>query len=149
MTSFKNFLAESKAIEKTVLSEAVEGINENSVGYIIPYAMYMVAQAHIWHLLCPSCQKHMALGEFYDELESEVDELAERFIAQGGELQPFNMAFDMEYSDQKVYAACETFRQAISDCVAQTESPALRSIQDGVVDLQEVVDNKMYKFQRN
>jgi Family of unknown function (DUF5856) len=131
------------------LVEAVQGINDNSVGYLIPYALFMVAQTHLWHFLCPDGQKHMALGEFYEELEEEADSLAERFIAQGGQLQPFNVQFDMEYSDAKVYSAFAAFREVVSQCALQTDRAELRSIQDGVVDLQEVIDNKLYKFERN
>lgn len=151
LKSYKERLkTEVKDVANIEINEAVTGINDSTVGYVIPYAMFIVAQTHIWHLLCQSGQKHMALGEFYNELDDEVDSLAERFIAQGGELtKDVDFNLDMEYSDQKVYNVLEVFRNIVSSAVSQTDTPELKSIQDGLVDLQEVIDNKLYKFQRN
>ena len=66
--------------KKEQVNEDVQGINNSGIGYLITYSMYMIAQTHIWHLLCKSGQKHTALGEFYEEMQDEVDSLAEDSI---------------------------------------------------------------------
>lgn len=146
---FRDLINEGKCKEpqQEQLSEGVEGINDTGIGYLITYAMYMIAQTHVWHLLCPSGQKHMALGEFYSELQDEVDELAERFVAQGGILQTVDKAIVASYDEYEIMQQCQEFRNMVTSCI--DERPSMKSIVDGVVDLQEVIDNKLYKFKLN
>lgn len=126
------------------LTEAVDGINNSGIGYIIPYTLQFIAQAHTWHLLCPNGQKHMALGELYDELQTEVDGLAEKFIAQGGRLETVSLPLTAYYDELEVRARLEEFRNIVSSAI--TTDSRLASISDGLTDLQEVIDSKLYKF---
>lgn len=126
------------------LTEAVLGINESGIGYIIPYTLQFIAQTHVWHLLCPNGQKHTALGELYNELQSEVDELAEKFIAQGGRLENVNMPLMSYYDELEVRAKLDEFRNIVTSAI--TTDPRMASIVDGITDLQEVIDTKLYKF---
>ena len=129
------------------LNENIEGINNSGIGYVITYSMYMIAQTHIWHLLCTSGQKHTALKEFYEELQDEVDELAERFIAQGGELQTVDTPIVAKYDDLMVLQRINEYRNIVTSCI--DTRPEMASIIDGIVDLQEVIDSKLYKFKMN
>lgn len=129
------------------INEEVTGINNTGIGYVITYSMYMIAQTHIWHLLCTSGQKHTALKEFYEELQDEVDELAERFIAQGGELQNVEVPLVAKYDDLTVMQKCQEYRNMVTSCI--DTRPEMASIVDGIVDLQEVIDSKLYKFKMN
>lgn len=129
------------------MNEEVDGINNSGIGYIIPYTLQFIAQAHTWHLLCPNGQKHMALGELYEELQSEVDELAEKFIAQGGRLETVSYPLTAYYDELEVRAKLEEFRNIVSSAI--TTDPRLASISDGLTDLQEVIDSKLYKFNMN
>jgi hypothetical protein len=129
------------------LTEAVDGINNSGIGYIIPYTLQFIAQAHTWHLLCPNGQKHMALGELYDELQTEVDGLAEKFIAQGGRLETVSLTLTAYYDELEVRARLEEFRNIVSSAI--TTDSRLASISDGLTDLQEVIDSKLYKFNMN
>lgn len=126
------------------LNESLEGINESGIGYIIPYTLHFIAQSHAWHLLCPNGQKHMALGELYDELQSEVDGLAEKFIAQGGRLETITLPLTAYYDELEVRAKLEEFRNVVSSAI--TTDPRFASISDSLIDLQEVIDSKLYKF---
>lgn len=126
------------------LTEAIDGINNSGIGYIIPYTLQFIAQAHAWHLLCPNGQKHMALGELYDELQSEVDGLAEKFIAQGGRLETITLPLTAYYDELEVRAKLEEFRNVVSSAI--TTDPRFASISDSLIDLQEVIDSKLYKF---
>lgn len=127
------------------LKENIDEINETGVGYIISYSLFMIAQMHLWHLLCPTAQQHIALGEFYDELQSEVDELAERFIAQGGILSNIiDEPLIANYDEYLVMEKFNQFRNMVTSAIDTNSRMA--SIVDGVVDIQELIDNKLYKF---
>lgn len=129
------------------LNEAIDEINEFGLGYFITYSIFMVGQSHVWHLLCPNGQKHTALGEFYNELQSEVDELAERFITQGGKLENIDRGIIAQYDEYSVIQEFENFRSYVSGCIgAIGVSSTMASIVDGLTDIQEVIDSKLYKF---
>lgn len=135
--------------ERVVIKEEIENINGTGIGGLISYTMGFIGQVHIWHLLCPSGQKHTALGELYAELESEVDGLAEKFIAQGGTIQSIEFNLLAKYSDVEVVQKLQAYRDMISSTINISDTPEMKSILDGAVDLQEVVDNKLYKFTLN
>ena len=139
---FRDIITEKKT--ETKISEAVLGINDSGIGYIIPYTLQFIAQVHTWHLICPNGQKHMALGELYDELQSEVDGLAEKFIAQGGKLSNVNIPLNAYYDEQEIYTKLDEFRNIVTSAI--TTDPVMASIVDGLTDLQEVIDAKLYKF---
>lgn len=130
--------------EKEEVKEAVAEVNASGIGYVISYTLHFAAQAHLWHLLCPNGQKHVALGELYEELQDEVDELAEKFIAQGGELQTVSMPLVAVYDEGMVRNRIDEFRRIVTSAI--DTNPAMASIVDGVTDLQEVIDSKLYKF---
>ena len=126
----------------------VQGVNEdNNLETLIPEVMNVISQIHVWHLVCPSGQKHTALGEFYDEMQDGVDELAETYIAIGGEIEttiPFTASVD--YSESAIIKYVKTFRERISECVDSTEGPEFKSLQDKVIDLQEMIDTFLFRF---
>lgn len=129
------------------LHENVQGITENTVGYIIVKTMALIAQAHVWHLVIRSGQKHTALNELYTTLQDEVDELAERYIGQGGVLPSQNFNIDTGISNEYVLAYIESYRFEVSACISELAGNAeLSSILDGVIDLQECIDSFAYKF---
>ena len=130
--------------ESVELNEEILGINDTNIGQLISYTLHFIAQAHIWHLLCPNGQKHTALGELYEELQEEVDGLAEKFIAHGGELKLVVEELSPVYSDELVIAKINKFRELITAEI--NVNPAMASIVDGVTDLQEIVDAKLYMF---
>lgn len=137
-----------KSLEE-VLAEQINGINNDIIGLVIPHTLALIAQAHIWHLVCPSGQKHVALKELYEELQSEVDGLAEKFIAQGGVIEEYNCSLKSTYSDMDVYVELDKYRDLITGTITANDTPEMKSIVDGLIDLQEVIDSKLYKFKLN
>jgi len=129
---------------KDFINENIEDINNTGIGYLITYSLYMVAQTHLWHLIATSGQKHTALNELYTELQDEVDELAEQFIAQGGKLEPVNDSIMTVYDDNLIIEKLNQYRNMVTSCIDRR--PEMASIVDGIIDLQEVIDKKLYKF---
>jgi DNA-binding ferritin-like protein len=140
---FRDIL-ENNTKQEQKIDEAIIGVNDSGIGYIITYTLQFISQVHVWHLLCPNGQKHMALGELYEELETEVDELAEKFIAQGGRLESVSVPLLAYYDEQEVLAKIDEFRNIVTSAI--TTDPVMASIVDGITDLQEVIDSKLYKF---
>lgn len=139
-------LLEEKYGNKSI-NEYIEGINETGISYLIPSTMFTIGQIHIWHLLCTSGQKHTALGDLYDDLVESIDELAEKFIAQGGvisETEPYK--YMCRYDENEIYNYINSYRDNISNVISNSMGAELKSIQDSVIDLQEVIDEFLYKF---
>ena len=134
-------------IERGQLKESISEVNNTGIGYIIPYTLNFITQAHVWHLLCTSGQKHMALGELYEELQDQVDELAEKFIAQGGKLEPFTGNIVAVYNENDVLNKIDEFRNIVTSAI--DTNPRMASIVDDIIDLQEIIDAKLYKFKLN
>ena len=84
MAGFANWLKEKNSINESIDPRV---LRETGIGRCVSKTLLFTAQVHMWHLLAKSGQKHSALGSFYDALETEVDELAEKFIAIGGTLE--------------------------------------------------------------
>lgn len=145
LSKIQNLLEEKYG--KKSINEYIEGINETGIGYLIPYTMYCIGQIHIWHLLCTSGQKHTALGDLYDDLVENIDELAEKFIAQGGmilESDPFT--YSNKYEIGTILKQVDGYRQIISSTIESCGEAQLKSLQDALIDIQENVDSFKYKF---
>ena len=134
----------NKTNKKTNINEAIQDINAYGIGRLVTYTLHMVSQIHIWPLLCPSGQKHTALGDLYNSLNYEADVLAERFIAQGGELEVINASLVPFYDETTVRNELDLYRTMVT--ASMTDRPDMAAINDAVIDLQEIIDSNLYKF---
>ena len=146
MIKFRDYINQTKQAQITE-SVDVAYLNASGIGYIVSKTLAVAAQIHIWHLLAKSGQKHMALGTFYASLETEVDSLAEKFLAIGGIMGDFSYNFSAAYSDTDITIAIREFRDEISNTIFTVkESADLQSLLDSLTDLQESIDNFTYQF---
>lgn len=146
MISFREYINQTKQAQITE-SVDVEALNSTSIGYIISKTLAVSAQVHIWHLLAKSGQKHSALGSFYEELETEVDSLAEKFLAIGGVLRDYSFNFTATYSDVDITIAIRNFRDEISEAIFYVKDNAeLQTMLDALTDIQESIDQFVYRF---
>lgn len=136
-------------LKQEPVNEEISEINSSGIGYIITEGLALVAQSHIWHLLIKSGQKHTALGEFYSTLDTELDELAERFIAQGGQLSNLEITLNTNVDELSILQNIDNYRSIVSTTIANIESAELESMKDGLIDLQECIDSFTYKFKLN
>lgn len=89
-------------------------------------------QTHIWHLQCTNHATHIALGDFYEELDNQIDALIEGLMAQGmlldaGKIEiPMFANFDIEL----VKAAFKEFLSYIELLHQQFELSAIQNILD-------------------
>lgn len=140
---FTDFLNEGPLNEKSFVPMTDE---TNDLGKYIVEALNTTSQFHIFHWLSKTGQKHVTLGEFYNSLQGEVDGLAEIFISIGGSLQmPENSIF-VAYSDDLVRSALQSLRDRTSICIDKLNSSNFKSLQDSLIDIQELIDKTVYKF---
>ena len=123
-----------------IFSSAITG----KVGELVTLSLLMVAQSHVWHLLAKSGQKHSALNEFYTGLQEESDKLAEVFIGRGGELKPTPKTLVTSYSDDDVIQGLKDYRDLVTSCLSS--EPEDSSLNDILIDIQELIDSITYKF---
>lgn len=144
---FKEMFNSKIQCQNDILNEELDQINNAGLGKLITYSIFMSAQTHIWHLLSTNAQEHTALGEFYEKLTSEVDELAERFIAQGGKLINIDNTLYVQYNEYEVINVLNEYRKYTSSIIQSIkEDSEMASMLDGVTDIQELIDNTIYKF---
>ena len=129
---------------KQFINEDVPEINSYGLGYIIPTYIMSVAQFHVWHLLCPNGQKHAALKLIYTELQDELDKLAEKFIAQGGKIETISESLIAMYTDDDVIAKIQQIRDLTTTAISKNSDMA--GIVDSLIDIQEIIDSNLYKF---
>lgn len=148
-SSRESAVNESSTQKTEDINEAVnvDELNASGIGYIINKTLATAAQVHIWHLLAKSGQKHSALGSFYDALETEIDGLAEKFLAIGGVIGSFECKFEAQYDDANIILAIREFREDVSGAIMFVKDSAdLQSMLDGLTDLQEEIDQFIYRF---
>lgn len=129
---------------RNYVNEDISNINDSNIGNIITYSLYMVAQTHLWHLKTTKAQEHIVLGEFYEILQNDVDELAERFIAQGGIINSLNIELNVDYILQNTIEILGQFRDNITSAISS--NPEMASLVDALTDIQEHIDRTLFKL---
>jgi DNA-binding ferritin-like protein len=108
----------------------------------------MVTQAHVWHWQTKKYSQHEALGDFYENLQEQVDELAEIFMGVGG---------DFMFTEQKeitnfmsiedVVDKVEDFKQQLVNAQAELmkdENAPLHSAGDSILTIVQETDKLLY-----
>jgi DNA-binding ferritin-like protein len=62
------------------------GANNNAVREVICDTLCMISQVHLWHWQTKSYAAHMALGDYYAFLQTNVDLVAESFMGIGNDI---------------------------------------------------------------
>ena len=137
----------TKYIEKTAEKKVIK----NSKA-IIDYTLegFKVAtQTHIYHLLTKSYAQHMAIGEFYDSIQSCIDAIAEKSIGLGlvadGSMHPTELVF--AFDDAALIALAKQFREKTITLIGLTSDNSVLSINDDLINIQAAIDNLLYKLQ--
>lgn len=105
---------ENQVSKEENIDETISNINSFNIDNVINKTFSSITQAHIWHLLIKSGQKHLALNELYINLQSDVDALSEKFIAQGGFLSEFGVNYTIITDEQTILSYVDLLRQDIT-----------------------------------
>lgn len=141
---------ENQVSKEENIDETISNINSFNIDNVINKIFSSITQAHIWHLLIKSGQKHLALNELYINLQSDVDVLSEKFIAQGGFLSEFGVNYTIITDEQTILSYVDLLRQDITYSLTEMKFNAeLSSFYESLTSIQEHIDTFIYKFKLN
>jgi hypothetical protein len=141
---------ENQVSKEENIDETISNINSFNIDNVINKTFSSITQAHIWHLLIKSGQKHLALNELYINLQSDVDALSEKFIAQGGFLSEFGVNYTIITDEQTILSYVDLLRQDITYSLTEMKFNAeLSSFYESLTSIQEHIDMFIYKFKLN
>lgn len=94
-------------------------------------------QVHIWHLQTDSYAAHMALGGFYEDVQGQIDRLAENFIAQQAVLEAtkINIPAFANYDTTIIMKAFQEYLLYLEAIKAEMKLGALHNILDDMSEL--------------
>jgi hypothetical protein len=140
--SFKNFLNER-------INMLEGGDQYPALKNVIDRTFNLVTQFHIYHLLTVSYAEHMAIGDFYNCLNSTVDSLSETFIGIGGIVEVTGASVQNSYSKEMAISELTSYRELVSSALSETDWSAMQSINDDLINIQKAIDTLLYKFGLN
>jgi len=144
-------------VQKTKIDE-VYGVEPEEVenGRIIDHFSEVIMniltfslQIHIYHLQTISGNDHLVLGEFYETLRNEGDELAEKFIGLGDTLdyyEEFDCDFTMTYDKAEMLVEIMEFKEDIIYAIKFTDNSDYMSMQEDLVEIVGAIDTVIYKL---
>ena len=90
------------------------------------------------------------MKKFYINLQSDVDVLSEKFIAQGGFLSEFGVNYTIITDEQTILSYVYLLRQDITYSLTEMKFNAeLSSFYESLTSIQEHIDTFIYKFKLN
>jgi len=131
------------SLNEAYLEENLEDIKE-----YISYLMIAVAQFHIFHLFVTNGTQHEALGEFYKELQDEVDSLSEQVIAYYNieEVDEYEAEIMLGYNEEKCRADIQEISDYTTDIIEMVDESENKSIVEELTEIQEACAKLMYKM---
>ncbi len=134
-----------------MLKEILEGFDKSTEGEFENLALEMlwfVEQTHLYHLFTSSYSEHVALGEFYEDIQGDVDTLIETYLGMGftissGEV---NVNFKIGYKKEELIKQLSGLRTKVSFMLDKTSSGDLLSLNGVLEDIQGDIDTLSYKL---
>jgi hypothetical protein len=143
---FKNYVAESnlkESLQNTTGSQA----DSELINFILT-GLHLANQTHVYYLLTKSLAEHLAIGDFYDGLRGNVDSLAEMLI--GLEIEgmgSIDSTLVFLYSRNELLTRVNEFRKNVNVLLAVTNTDSMMSINDNLINIQQLIDSLKYKLQ--
>lgn len=105
-------------------------------------------QSHIFHLNTSSYAKHIALGEYYEEIEDLIDNLAETAIGVHGKRLDYYKKYSVENEEKYIIPYFIALRSKVLTHYKENEmfqDPSLQSIIEQIIEL---INKTVYKLQQ-
>lgn len=103
--------------------------------------LHAVTNAHLLHFMTNSFSEHMALGEFYSELQDKVDEFTEAYQGKYGQIKDYPDTYtpptDALSDLQALSASVRTMRKAL---------PNDTELQNLIDEIAQLIDTTLYKL---
>jgi hypothetical protein len=127
-----------------------DGTETDSIEELILELLSFVDQTHIYHLLTKSYSDHMSIGEFYEDICKDVDQLAETYLGiVGGEFSNYDIydtSYAVSYDKAEFIDELNDMRSDIVDGLEMTNDSTLMSLNNILVDIQGDIDSLLYKL---
>jgi DNA-binding ferritin-like protein len=120
----------------------LEAAGDKKINDMINHAMFMTVQSHFWHWETKSHAAHVALGTFYEDLNTSMDACAEAFMGSGGTVsQDCNKDF-VKFSDSAAKSKLNEFKKVLQPLSTHKN----QSVADNVIDMIKQVDALLYQL---
>lgn len=131
---------------RSLISE-VKSENVDMAFQFVLTSLNMVAQFHLYHLLTKKSNHHEALGEFYSELDDELDEFAEYFLGDNDLTSVASVPYTfITTADMSSYLTSLAMYSGCIDKVRTTLEDKDGALVDTINDIQEIVAKLKYKL---
>jgi hypothetical protein len=139
-------------INKTVLvNESIEVEGSASIEPVIKdvvsKCLIATVGIHLEHWKTVNEAKHVALGDFYTSLNTQLDSLAEMAMGVGINIR-YDFSFGYTFStDMEFVELLSSLRDVITEALQNTTEAKFQSINDCLVAIQKSIDTLSYKLE--
>lgn len=139
---FKGYLKES------MLNTTGQDL-DNAIVHFVLESFNTATQTHIYHLLTKSYAEHIAIGEFYEGLDGCIDSIAESAIGLDVQsaVSDYNANLKFAYSKADLKMLITSYRNSVNYLIEKTNHKEIMSINDKLINIQQLIDNLNYKLQ--
>lgn len=130
-----------------ILKESIQvpGLPVQEISDVLVFGLGLVAQFHVYHWQTKSYEQHKAFGGFYEDLQGDLDSLAEKFIGVGGALSAFtSMPVTDQFNAGAAIANLQTYRRMVVVALGKTTDSELLAVNDCLVEIQKLIDQTIY-----
>jgi DNA-binding ferritin-like protein len=114
---------------------------EKNMATFVATLLHSATNTHFFHFSTDSFSKHMALGQYYDEIVELVDSLTEQYMGIYGQIKSFPDAYHKPTDPVKYMESLQSFvKEARADLPQDTE------IQNQIDAIAELIDTSCYKL---
>lgn len=115
-------------------------MNEN-MALFTATMLHSATNAHFFHFSTDSFSKHMALGTYYEEIVSLVDDLTEAYMGCYERIEKFPDAYHLPKEPVKYIESLKTFVDE-----ARKDLPQETQIQNIIDEIAQLIDSTLYKL---
>jgi DNA-binding ferritin-like protein len=118
------------------------------IGYFVKRTFAITTQLHVYHLLTKNYNVHEIIGDLYESIQSNVDGLAEGYLAIGGECEgTFESVTFYEYDFGQLMELIFDYKDSIEESIESLESAEEEAIKAKLINIQEAVHKAIYLLQ--
>lgn len=135
------------AIYESIEPSFTEVPKDKMVGYLVKSGMEFSTQIHILHLLTDNAQIHSLLGNLYENSFITLDQIAEEYLAMGGECEgAWQSTIYYDYSEELIHETIGDFYKLVNETIQYLDSPEKESIKNKVMQLQKYIHKAEYQL---
>ena len=124
--------------------------NQLTVLDFMIYSLNTVSQFHLYHFLTKDAQRHEALGEFYNNLNDEIDSFTEYFLGEndiyGNVSAPLMFRFETDPSLTNILSSIESYDSYVLKIRGILDPIKEGSLIDAIDDIKELISKLKYKL---